>query len=174
MTITKSALPPTVSIDKRAIAELIAALVVGHIRERCERGLDIHDKPFAPYSESYKRTLQKLGRSLSPVDMLLSGGMLGSVKVVERNDDSIVIGLGTGASRVVRPPSKQRRKLTKEQRQRRSKRAGARGPAHNLLGAWHQDGEGNLPAREWFGVSPRGEKDIRRQVQRKRPSLKTR
>ena len=163
MTVTKSALPPVLSIDKRAIAELVAALVVGHIRERCERGLDIHDKPFAPYSESYKRTLQKLGRSLSPVDMLLSGGMLGSVKVVERTEDTIVIGLGTGASRVVRPPSKRRRA-------RRS--AGARGPAHNLLGAWHQTGEGNLPAREWFGVSPRGDTDIRRQVQRKRPPLK--
>jgi hypothetical protein len=50
MTVTKAALPPRFVVDTAAIAELLAALVVGHIRERCEAGLDIRDKPFAPYS----------------------------------------------------------------------------------------------------------------------------
>jgi hypothetical protein len=164
MTVTKAQLPPRFVVDTAAIAELLAALVVGHIRERCEAGLDIRDKPFAPYSESYRRTLLKLGRSTSPVDMLLSGGMLGSVKVVERSDNGVVIGLGTGTSRVVRPPSRQRRRQGKL----------GRGPAHNLLGQWHQDGDGNLPPREWFGVSPRGNSDIRRQMTKRKPPLKAR
>lgn len=164
MTITKSAPPPAFVVDSAATAELLASLVIGHIRERCEAGLDIHDKPFAKYSDSYLRTLQKLGRATSPVDMLLSGGMLGSVKVVERNDNGIVVGLGTGTSRVVRPQAKKRR---------RQKKLG-RGPAHNLLGQWHQDGEGNNPAREWFGVSPRGDATIRRQMVKRKPPLKAR
>jgi hypothetical protein len=164
MTITKSAPPPAFVVDTVAIAELLAALVIGHIRERCEAGLDIRDKPFAPYSESYRRTLQKLGRSTSPVDMLLSGGMLGSVKVVERDDNGVVIGLGTGTSRVVRPQTKQRRRQSKL----------GRGPAHNLLGQWHQNGDGDLPSREWFGVSPRGDSAIRRQMVKRKPPLKAR
>jgi hypothetical protein len=164
MTITKSALPPAFVVDTAAIAELLAILVMGHIRERCEQGLDIHDKAFVRYSESYKRALQKLGRSLSPVDMLLSGGLLGSVKVVERDDNGVVIGLGTGTSRVVRPSSKKRRRQGKL----------GRGPAHNLLGAWHQNGDGSQPVREWFGVSPRGSADIRRQMVNRRPPLKAR
>jgi hypothetical protein len=167
MTITKSAPPPAFVVDTAAIAELLAALVIGHIRERCEAGLDIHDKPFAKYSDSYQRTLQKLGRSTSPVDMLLSGGMLGSVKVVERDDNGVVIGLGTGTSRVVRPPPQKRR------RQKKAKKLG-RSPAHNLLGQWHQDGAGDNPAREWFGVSPRGDAAIRRQMVKRKPPLKAR
>jgi hypothetical protein len=104
--------------------------------------------------------------AVATVDMLLSGGMLGSVKVVERSDTGVVIGLGTGTSRVVRPPAQKRRR-------QKAKKLG-RGPAHNLLGQWHQDGDGNNPAREWFGVSPRGDAAIRRQMVKRKPRLKVR
>jgi hypothetical protein len=163
----RSSTPPVPRVPTRALAELVASLVVGHIRERCSRGIDIHDRPFAPYSEEYRATLLKLGRNTTPVDMLLSGGLLGSVNVVERTENSVVVGVGTGTSPVVRPRSKRRRSA-------KQKRSGstARGPAHNLLAAWHQEGAGDLPRREWFGVSPSGDREIQRQVQDTRPPLR--
>ena len=166
----RNPIPPAPRVPTKAIADLVATLVVGHIRERCSRGLDIHDKPFAPYSESYKATLRKLGRNVGTVDMLLSGGLLGGVNVVERTDTTVVIGVDTGTSRVVRPPKTRQRGRDARERPVRSSST-SRGPAHNLVGQWHQDGEGNNPKREWFGVSPRGDREIQRQVQDARPPL---
>lgn len=164
----KSSPPPMPRVPTAALAELVATLVIGHIRERCSRGLDIHDKPFAPYSESYKATLRKLGRNVGPVDMLLSGGLLGSVNVVERTANTVVVGVDTGTSPTVRPPTKRRRGSTARKRSSSS----SRGPAHNLLGEWHQDGTARMPAREWFGVSPSGDAEIARQLVKKKPPIR--
>lgn len=167
----RSPIPPIPRVPTKAIANLVASLVVGHIRERCERGVDIHDKPFAPYSEAYKATLRRLGRNVGPVDMLLSGGLLGSVQVVERTETTVVVGVDTGTSPVVRPPPSRARGRDAREHPKRSSSSSSRSPPHNLLGKWHQDGDGKLPKREWFGVSPSGDREIQRQVQDTKPPL---
>jgi hypothetical protein len=163
MTLTKTQTPGGPRrVDVEALLRLIASLVVGHIRERTGKGLDVDDKPFKPYSEDYAADRAALGRNTSPVTMLMTGGMVGSVGIVDEDADSVTIGLGTGTSPQLSPPTRTRRRKT----------TGKRGPPHNLLGRWHQEGQGNNPKRRWFGVSPRGDKAIRRQVQDGKPPLK--
>lgn len=162
MSLTKSPPPPRPRVNTVKVAELLASLVVGHIRERCEAGLDTDNRPFQGYSKAYEDIRFRLGRNTSPVDMLMTGGMVGAVQVVERTDDYVVVGVGTGTSSRRRAPTKGKRR----------KRAGEkRGPPHNLLGEWHQLGAGNNPRRKWFGVSRPGEFSIRREVLRRRPPL---
>jgi hypothetical protein len=155
--------PPAPRVDIAKLAELIASLVIGHIRERVETGIDVDGKPMMPYSDEYQEARNALGRNTTPVDLTMTGGMINSVAVVERTPDSITIGVGTGTSRQVRPPTKGNR------RKRRGER---RGPPHNLLAKWHQNGEGNNPRRRWFGVSPKGDREIRAEVARRKPPLK--
>jgi hypothetical protein len=162
MTIKKTPPGPPPRVNVRRILEAVATLVVGHIRERCEDGRDIADSLFLPYSDNYAETRAALGRNSAIPDMLMTGGLLGAVQVVERTDDSVTIGVGTGTSRTVRAPTKRNRR----------KRAGERrGPPHNLLGKWHQEGAGHNKKRRWFGVSPRGDKEIRKDLNRQKPPL---
>jgi len=164
VTIKKTPPGPPPRVNVRRILEVVATLVVGHIRERCEDGLDIEDRIFLGYSDGYAETRAALGRNTAMPDMLMTGGLLVAVQVVERTDDTVTIGVGTGTSRTVRAPSKRNRR----------KRAGERrGPPHNLLGKWHQEGAGKNKKRRWFGVSPRGDGDIRRELNRQKPPLLT-
>lgn len=86
MSLTKSPPPPRPRINAPRLAELLASLVVGHIRERCEEGLDIKGQRFLPYSDRYAAKRLALGRNEEPVDLLMTGGLLGAVQVVERTD----------------------------------------------------------------------------------------
>jgi hypothetical protein len=162
VSLTKSTPPPRPRVDTVKLAELLASLAIGHMRERCEAGVDTDNRPFRPYSQGYAETRLALGRNASPVDMLMTGGLLGAVQVVERTDTYVVLGVGTGTSSRRRAPTSGNRR----------KRAGERrGPPHNLLGQWHQDGAGHNPRRKWFGVSRPGETSIRREALRRRPPL---
>ena len=155
--------PPPPRVPTAKIAELIASLVIGHIRERVGQGLDIDGRRMLPYSDEYREARNALGRNGAPVDLTMTGGLLGAVQVVERTTSSITVGVGTGTSRQVRPPTKGNR------RKRRGER---RGPPHNLVARWHQNGEGNNPRRRWFGVSPKGDREIRKEIARRKPPLK--
>ena len=156
MTIKRTRTPPRKRIDGAAIARFAGPLIVGHKRERVADGRDIDGRTFLPYSEGYATRRIILGRASAFVDLLMSGGLMGSLKVLEVTERegvaSVVVGLGTGVSRIVRPPPKRRRKARGKRR--------THGPPHNLLGRWHQDGAGNNPRRKWFGVSRDGQADI--------------
>ena len=162
MSMRKTPPPRVPKVDTRKVAELVASLVIGHIRERCESGVDIDGKPFLAYADDYRDTRLALGRNASTVDLLMTGGLMGSVQVVERTDDTITLGLGTGTSSQRRAPTKGNRR----------KRAGEkRGPPHNLLGQWHQDGAGHNKRRRWFGVSKQGDEEVKREASRRKPPL---
>jgi hypothetical protein len=97
----------------------------------------------------------------------MSGGMLNSVQVLEREHTEtlsvVAIGPDTGTSpRRPLPPKTKPRKRTK---------AEGRSPSHNDLGLYHQEGMGRLPQRRWLGVSPEGEESITRQAQDALPPL---
>lgn len=162
MTIRKTGGDGPRRIDARKLLDLLASLVIGHIRERCEAGLDIAGRAFLPYSDDYRDNRLDLGRNARPVDLLMTGGLMGAVQVVERTESVTTIGVGTGTS-------SQRRAPTQGNRRRRA--GERRGPPHNLLGQWHQDGAGHNKRRRWFGVSPRGDAEIRREARRRKPPL---
>jgi hypothetical protein len=164
--------PPRIPVD--LIAERIASAVIGHVGERTENGIDIDGQPFAPYSPTYAEARARAARArigsepLSSVpNLTMSGGMLNSVQVLEREhtETSSVIAIGpdTGTSPQRRtPPKTKPRKRTKSE---------GRSPSHNDLGLYHQEGMGRLPQRRWLGVSPEGEASITRQAQDALPPI---
>jgi hypothetical protein len=102
--------------------------------------------------------------------LTLSGSMLGSVAVVEREHteslSTVAVGLNTGTSPRTNLPSK-----TGKKRKPRGTKGIGRSPSHNDLGLYHQEGMGHLPQRRWLGVSPEGEASITRQAQDTLPPL---
>lgn len=48
------------------------------IRTKTQKGIDFKDRPFAPYSQSYLKQLQREGKPVK-VDLFYSGRMLGSL-----------------------------------------------------------------------------------------------
>lgn len=80
--------------------KIIAQEIIDHIVERSrEDGLDKNNNKFAPYSKSYKKSLDfKIGGKTSKVDLTLTGEMLDSLKLISHNPDSILIGYDAGDS----------------------------------------------------------------------------
>jgi hypothetical protein len=62
--------------------ELAGELQRSTILDRTARGVDVDGTPFAPYAKPYAKTRTKSGRKASPVDLLWSGKMLQSLRVV--------------------------------------------------------------------------------------------
>lgn len=138
-----------VSIDIKALVDVMVSSIPDLIRHRVSKGLDANDNPFAPYSASYRADLVAMGENTN-VDLRQTGGMMTSLRaqeVIYHGPDvaTVVVGLGTGTSPVVRPPASGRP---------RAARTGERGPAHSLIGMWHQTGAGSNPVRRWAGLSP--------------------
>jgi hypothetical protein len=190
---------PRQRFDARKIAAYIASLAVGHIRQRTGEGLDVDDRPFAAYSQEYAETRRLLGRNTGSsdllmdgndirvvetrghnnVDLLMTGGLLNDVRVVEKSGTrdvaEVTVGVGAGTSRRVRRPTKKNKRRPKRTSapvveapvvETPKRRTAARGPPHNLLARWHNEGSGRNKKREWFGVSPDGQKMIDRETQR--------
>jgi hypothetical protein len=157
--------PPRIPVD--LIAERVASAVIGHVRERTEQGVDVDGNAFEPYSKAYAEGRARGGRRADPPNLTMSGGMLNSVQVLEREHTEtasvVAIGPDTGTSPQRRtPPKTKPRKRTKSE---------GRSPSHNDLGLYHQEGMGRLPQRRWLGVSPEGEASITRQAQDALPPL---
>jgi hypothetical protein len=155
------------------IAKRIGALVPGLILERIDAGLDIKDKPFAPYSSNYAAALQ-LANEDPKVDLRLTGGLMNSVKtrrIIRRADGvvTVVVAPDAGTSPRVRlaPPwvtSNPAAAAAWRKSNPGASRTGKRGPAHNVLGAWIQHGTPTMRARPWLGLSPQDLRDLRRML----------
>jgi hypothetical protein len=169
MGIRRVTTPPPKRIDGAAIARMAGNLIIGHIRERVADGVDVDGRLFFGYSDGYAERRMVLGRATAFVNLVMSGGLLGSLKIVDVRESagvaSVEVGLGTGSSRIVSPPPKRRRKARGRKR--------THGPPHNLLGKWHQDGAGNNRRRKWFGVSRKGNDEIREILRKLLPTPPT-
>jgi hypothetical protein len=148
MTITVQTKNKTV-IDIDAIARLCAARVPGLVLDRVNKGLDINDKPFAPYSASYREQLAEMGEG-ADVDLRQTGGLLNSVRHVKTDKGKDVITLhfapDAGSSAQVKAPRTGKA---------RAKRTGKRSPAHNVVGYWLHHGTPRMRPRPWLGLSPK-------------------
>lgn len=154
------------SFDFEKIATALAPDVIGHIKRRTAKGMDIEDKPFKPYSARYKEQLVAMGEDASHVDLWLTGGLVGSVHYVGKRieNDRLIMTFspdtGTSASVTARPNSGRVRSKSKGQPVPVASRTGKRSPEHNVLGYWLHKGKGNLPPRPWLGISPTGMKQL--------------
>ncbi len=72
----------------------LADLVIEHIYDRTDRGLDANGKPFKKYSKSYVESLagQVGGKSKGRVNLQLSGDMLAAMTVLSHSEGEIKIG----------------------------------------------------------------------------------
>ncbi|MGE0451718.1 MAG: hypothetical protein AB7Q29_19245 [Vicinamibacterales bacterium] len=80
-------------VDRELMRE-IGLLAREAIVRRTARGVSAEGQPFQPYSAAYaRRKAQGLG-SASPVNLSVSGGMLGALQIVEISDTSVTLGFG--------------------------------------------------------------------------------
>lgn len=155
-----------ITIDLGRAAKVLTPLIVGHIVDRVGKGLDTSGKPFAGYAPLTKDRLARMGEDASHVDLRLTGGLINSVKLLKKEIlDGLVLemtfGPDTGTSPQVAPPPKLTKSGKPSKAKPRAKRTGRRGPPHNVLGAWLQNGTSRMPARPWLGISPDGMDQIR-------------
>jgi hypothetical protein len=97
---------------------------ITRIRTRTMAGTDVNGSPFAPYSPAYAKRRAKKGRSIAPVNLLMTGIMQTSLTVEIRGPKSFAI-------------------------VEMNEEAKAYGRAHNE-GAPSR----GLPQRRWFDTSP--------------------
>ena len=74
--------------------EAIALEVIDRIKRRTKSGLDKDGKPFAGYSEAYKKSQDfKIAGKSSKVNLVLSGDMLDSIEIIDNfRNGKVVIG----------------------------------------------------------------------------------
>ena len=106
------------------------------IRTKTAKGIDFRDVPFAPYSESYRKQLQREGKPIK-VDLFYSGRMLGAL---------------TPSGRTIRKTGKGKISVGFSNAQMRQ-----RALFNQVL---------NEPKREFFGFNDRTEKIISKQFNR--------
>ena len=157
------------SIDVLTIAKRVAAFAPGLIIDRVDAGLDIKDKPFAPYSPSYRAALA-LANEDGKVDLRLTGGLINSVKVrriVRKSSGAVVVHIGPDSGTSPRVPlappwvvnnPEARAAWARNPPQRRGKR----GPPHNAVGAYLHKGTPTMKPRPWLGLSPSDLRDLRK------------
>lgn len=73
-------------------------LVIEHIFDRTNRGLDKNGNPFPGYSKEYIKSLdfKNAGKSKNRIDLQLSGDMLAAMKLLSHKNGSITIGFDRG------------------------------------------------------------------------------
>ena len=117
--------------------EAVGQATIDYIRDRASKGLGLGRETMKPtkYSESYQKSadFKAAGKSASPVNMRLSGDMLGSIDLAI-DGDKLLIGI----------PSEESPK------------------AHGHMTG--QEGSGNLPKRQFFGVTKKEFDEILKKV----------
>jgi hypothetical protein len=153
---------------REAILVRAANLAIGRIKLRTGAGLAVDGTSFEPYSAGYASQRVRSGRKDKPVTLLLSGAMLGSMKVLQSDQTRAVIGFSGSSARVkfarrTRTVSVNQGVMgrTKVTVWATDKKSGATHTfkeqnvqiANALKAAWNDRGEGHNPRRHFFGLS---------------------
>ena len=80
--------------EKERIMLLVGNAVLSVISLKTARGIDADGKQFAPYTPRYAAQKAKKGRNIGSQGdwMIMSGGMMGDLQIVEHNKDRVIIG----------------------------------------------------------------------------------
>jgi len=89
----KVEIPPDVKLTPAQRTDL-ADLIIEHIYDRTNRGLDKSGRKFPGYSKEYIDSLdfKVSGKGKNKVDLQLSGDMLAAIKLISQKKDQIIIG----------------------------------------------------------------------------------
>lgn len=86
--------------DLKPIERLeLADLIIEHMVERTDQGLDKNGRPFPKYSKGYMASLdfKNAGKS-KDVDLQLSGDMLAAIKLLKHGSGELVVGFDRGSA----------------------------------------------------------------------------
>ncbi len=165
---------------REAILLRLAMLAIGRIKRRTGQGKDVEGRPFKPYSARYAAQRKASGRTASPPTLLLSGAMLGSMKVLRSSDREAVIGFeGTSAAarftKRARPlrfrgeliasaygPKGRNRYGRGAVKATHAVTSGTARVANALKARWNDQGEGKVPRRHFFGLSQQDRRELDR------------
>jgi hypothetical protein len=140
--ITRSGSGP--KLPDRGFVLSLGQAALGQIKKRTREGKGADDKAFAPYSRGYTRALTRASQQASPVDLHLTGRLLGSLRVRAAKFGAAVVSAdifaGTGPAGET--------KLAEGHIERK----GNAKFSLNQLGYWLHHGNGNTPARPWLGL----------------------
>jgi hypothetical protein len=161
---------PGAVLDLAALARLLVTDARSRIVRRTSAGVDMHDKAFASYSQSYREGKMALGRNSTP-DLTLTGGMLKATQVRElrvvNGSWFMSVAPGPGASQRLRVPppwiSSDPKALARWLSGPRFSTAPS--TAHNRVGAWLHFGTPKMKPRPWLGLSPKDLQAIRAMMQ---------
>jgi len=136
-------------IDTDKAIKAIGSWAVGRIKLRTQQGLDRKGKPFAQYSQGYRKALARGGEQPSPIDLRVSGTMLGDLRVTGRGKRMgyryVTIGFSNKKIRKYRLKDNQ------------IKFIGEGNLTTGALARIHHYGLGRVPKRAFFGLT-KGEK----------------
>lgn len=83
-----------IPLSSEELMREIGLLARERILRRTAAGVDANDAPFAPYSAKYAlRKAKEVGPG--PVNLQLSGGMLGAITIVEVTTNSVTLGFSS-------------------------------------------------------------------------------
>lgn len=83
-------LPKNLSKSER---ERVGRGIIAHIKSRTARGLDKDNRPFKPYSESYKNSVEFKAAGKGPiVNLKLTGEMLEDLQILKQGEGFVTIG----------------------------------------------------------------------------------
>jgi hypothetical protein len=165
-------IPPA---QRKALLAHLAALAVGRIKRRTGAGLDVNGKAFKPYSFGYATMRHQAGRTVSPVQLTMTGAMLASMQVLSSDANRAVIGF-QGSSAAVRFTRRMRTRVVRNALSSSRETVAApitnkktgqkithtfaeqnRQVANALKAYWNDKGEGSdgwgTPRRHFFGLS---------------------
>lgn len=76
----------------------LADLIIEHMVDRTQRGLDKDGDPFPKYSKEYIKSLdfKNAGKSAGRVDLQLTGDMLAAIKLISHQNGKMIIGFDNG------------------------------------------------------------------------------
>ena len=160
---------------REAILLRVAMLAIGRIKRRTGQGKDVEGASFKPYSARYASQRRRSGRNPAPPTLLLSGGMLASMKVLRSSGQSAVIGF-EGSSASLKFARRTRTVSVNQGVMGRSKvkvfsankKSGATHPCaetekrtpNALKARWNDQGEGKTPRRHFFGLSKADRREL--------------
>jgi len=88
-TVTRSGSGP--KLPDRGFALSLGQAALGQIKKRTRSGQGADDKSFVPYSRGYTKALTRASQQASPVDLHLTGRLLGSLRVRAEKLGSAVV-----------------------------------------------------------------------------------
>ena len=141
-------------INTEKAIDALSTWAIGRIRLRTQQGLDVKGKPFTGYSARYQKALARGGEQASPIDLRVSGTLMGGLEIIGRGKrmgyNYVTLGY---PNKKIRTYRLRKGKIDYSAGSKDNKKI----PTIGTLAAIHHRGLGKMPKRAFFGLT-KGEK----------------